>query len=270
MTTVGPAFGAPGIGSDLTTIEKQIFWGGDASKVATWFNGVILSSTTDDNNTPTTVLRPGLVLGRITSTGKFAAYDPTATNGAEIAIAVLAHELRMTDFNAVAGDRVMAVCVAGNIRGNKLIESGATSDTLNKMARAQMHPRFIFDDDLAGNRHPWENVVAKTADYTVLLADNNKMFTTLGASATVSFTLPAVERGLRFRFHSQADQTMKVISVGTDDMVVFNDLAADNIYFETASEIIGGVIEVTADSLGTSWLTTLGLGNEAQGTTIDT
>lgn len=264
-------FGVPGIGADITNFEAQIFWGGDASKVATWFNGHILSSTVDSNNTPTTVLRPGLVLGRITASGKLKQYDPTASDGSEIAIAVLAHELRMTDFNGTAFDRQIAVAVGGQVRGGRLIESGASSDTLGQIARAQMHGRFLFDDDLIGNRMPFVHVLAKTADYTVLVGDNNKIFTNQGATGIVIFTLPTVARGLRYRFFAEADFDMRVASAVGDIIVAFNDATADAVYFsETDSEVIGGAIEMIANADGTKWLTFLHLGFESQTVTIVT
>jgi len=82
--------------------------------------------------------------------------------------------------------------------------------------------------------------VAKTADYTVTLADFSKVFTTRGAGAAVTFTLPAASndnKGEWVVFINVADQNMLV--AGADEgLVVFNDLTADSIAYQTGSEKI--------------------------------
>ena len=70
MTRLG-GFGAPGVGALLETTERELLWGGDTGKlVAIYKNGIVDGSTRDSGNSPTTVLRPGLLLGKVTSTGK--------------------------------------------------------------------------------------------------------------------------------------------------------------------------------------------------------
>lgn len=94
---------------------------------------------------------------------------------------------------------------------------------------------------------PFKRVVAKTAAYTVLESDHGTLFTTEGASGSVTFTLPATANlpvGWFVEFFQAADQGM-VIAAGTaDTLVVGNDLAADSIAYSTAGEMIGNFIRV--------------------------
>jgi hypothetical protein len=89
---------------------------------------------------------------------------------------------------------------------------------------------------------------AKTADYTCTLADSGTVFHTTGATAAVNFTLPAINGNpFRFLFINGADQNMTVTANAADTIVTYNDLAADSVAFSTASEKIGGVVEVWCD-----------------------
>jgi len=113
-------------------------------------------------------------------------------------------------------------------------------------------------------------VSAKTADYTVVAADDGKLFTTKGAAGAVNFTLPAPTAvpGFHAIFYQAHDEEMKVTSGTADTMVVFNDLAADSIAFTTAAEHIGNTIEVWSD--GALWLTRVSIAAEAVTSTIVT
>lgn len=91
-------------------------------------------------------------------------------------------------------------------------------------------------------------IVAKTAAYTVKPEESGTFFTTLGATTAITFTLPAVSDGpWYFRFYSAADVTMTVAAAVAGTMLAFNDLTADAIAFSTASEKIGGAVEVFCD-----------------------
>lgn len=98
-------------------------------------------------------------------------------------------------------------------------------------------------------------VVAKTAAYTVVpAADDKKIFTTRGATASVTFTLPApadANAGTEIDIIAAADQTL-VISGTADKIITFNDLDADGVTFSTTGEKIGAHVKAISD--GTSWL----------------
>lgn len=94
---------------------------------------------------------------------------------------------------------------------------------------------------------PYLNVIAKTADYTVTVADHGTLFTTEGAGGAVNFTLPATSTlpvGWYADFYQAADQNMTITAGTADTMVATNDLAADSVAYSTASEKIGNFIRV--------------------------
>lgn len=207
----------------------------------------LVSTTVDAGSTPTTVLRPGLVLGRITSSGKYTQHNPDATDGSQFAVAVLAEGVSMLDSTGTAADKSVsildgAVLIAGNMI------SGSGDGALTQIARAQLGQtgKFFFDDD--PNNKPGlplfggMRVVNKAADYTVTAADNGTVFTTGGATAAVNFTLPTVTAGYGFLFVNTVNQNMTVTSAAGNDIVTFNDLAASSIAFSTANQKIGGTV----------------------------
>lgn len=112
-------------------------------------------------------------------------------------------------------------------------------------------------------------VVAKTAAYTVSAKESGTIFTTTGATAAVTFTLPAISTGpFYFMFICGADIGMTVAAATADTLVTYNDLEADSVAFSTSSEMIGGSVEVFCD--GTTLFGLARLASEAQTVTIAT
>jgi hypothetical protein len=203
-------------------------------------------------------------MGKVTASGEYREYTPTATDGSQFAEGVLFHSLRtLSPLTGTAEDKMAALVVAGPVKGGSLFG-------LDQKARSDMFGRFIFDDDLYGNRSGIRDVVAKTANYTVLAADNGALFTNQGAAGAVTFTLPTIAKGLRYRFFVEAGQNVIVAAAAGDTLVVFNDAAADSIAFQTAAELIGGGLEVVANADATKWLVFVMLGSETQTPTIVT
>jgi len=98
--------GRPGV--ETKTVTPREFLLSD-HKIAV---GVTLVSTARDNydedgstaHTPTTTLRKGLVLGKVTASGKYAQYDDNASDGTEVAAGILEEEVNLLDANATAQD----------------------------------------------------------------------------------------------------------------------------------------------------------------------
>ena len=87
----------------------------------------------------------------------------------------------------------------------------------------------------------------KTAAYTVLETDSGTTFTTYGATASVTFTLPSNPKaGLVYRFVIGADYEM-VITGDADQLCTFNDLTATSVTITNTSEHLGACVEVFAD-----------------------
>ena len=112
-------------------------------------------------------------------------------------------------------------------------------------------------------------IVAKTSAYTCKQQDTGTIFTTVGASGSVTFTLPPISDGpFSFKFICATANAMVVAAQTADTMLTMNDLAADSISFATTAEMIGGMVEVYCD--GTTLFGFARLGTEAQTPTIGT
>jgi len=117
--------------------------------------------------------------------------------------------------------------------------------------------------------HAGRQVQAKTASYTVTDQDMDTIMTTRGAGGEIVFTLPAAaqsRQGAMVWFFNVADQNMKISGVD-GELVVKNDLTANDVSFETSSEKIGGGFLAVCD--GTSWIV-VPLAEETQTMTVVT
>lgn len=260
MADIGSFGMLPGIGTLLQSTESQIWYG----KVEQQLIGgdIVGANATDAGNSPTTVLREGLVMGRKTSDGKLYPYAASNTDGTEVAVCVLLMSVSMLSPLGVAEDRMVEVLQAGSLKSENLIG-------LDAVARTQLTAsgRFIFDDDstnhvsfLGHNVHE----VAKTANYTVVATDNGTLFTNTGATGAVTFTLPAVatSEGMSFEFLVTANQNVSVASAEGTNVVWLNAANKSSLTFSTANQLIGGHLMFTANAAGSAWyVRNLGAGN---------
>jgi hypothetical protein len=251
------AYMMPGQTSERFTWENT-FWFGDRH-LQQWTSGVISGAARDVGNTSyTTILRSGLLLGRVTATNKIKEWNPTGTDGSQYIFGVLDLSQSMQRLGNDQDRWLAYTMVGGTIKADRLIVPGTTAlgisgTTYEHMIRAQMYRRFIFSDQWDGTDNVWKAIVAKTADYTVTEADNGIRFTNRGAAGTVVFTLPVTPKlGLQYSFHVVADQTVTVTGGTADNIVAYNNATADSIGFATSSTKIGGSFTVYGD--GTGWL----------------
>lgn len=232
----------PGLTTSRETYEAEFRWGSAFQGI--FANALISGSAVDTGNTPTFELRPGLLLGQQLATGKYLAYSPSATDGTEVAAAVLIEGLRMLDFSNVPTDRFYAVLVGGPVQAAKLLG-------LDLNARQQMD-KFVFDDifNIPGNHwYPWKRQINKQANYSILATDNFTLFDNTGASGEVDLTLPPIANGYMFGLSCRAAQTFKVISFETANMVG-TSLTNNNV----SVTAIGGLIVVYTNPAGTKWI----------------
>lgn len=234
----------PGITGATETYEAAFRWGPDGMGLIT--GGYINSATVDSGNTPTTELRPGLLLGQKTADGTWTNYSPTATDGSEVAAGVLLTSIRMTDIITLAATaRFYGILVGGPVQAAKLLN-------LDLMARAQMTDHFFFDDanNFPGNHwYPYRRFQTKAVNYSVVATDNFTMFDNIGAVGEVDLTLPAIANGYFFALRAQVAQVFKFISNEGGNIV---GTAATNTSASVAA--IGGVIYIYSNSAGTKWI----------------
>lgn len=253
------------------------------------FQGALLDGAArDGGNTTTDVLRPGLLLGKVYSTGKLKEWSPTATDGSQYIFGILDNPGVKMQANGANKDRFRGtIMVRGQVNPTRLLIGGNASYGISGNAneyliRAQLDKLgFLLQEDAGASSllgtadfRPFGcvNIVAKTADYTVSAYESGTMFTTRGAAGNVNFTLPATaSKGLWYVFYNVADHDLKVTSGTADTVVTFNDAAADSVAYSTMNEQIGGAFLVVGD--GTGWLVfpyNAGLGATAQTLTVAT
>lgn len=257
-------FGVPGQTAILESAANEFLWGGDASRIMVLQTDTkVLGAARDAGNSPTNVLRPGLLMGQVSASGGYMQYDPTATDGTQFPVGPLPVELKMIDIDGNNVDRHPPVIVRAPIKAANVYILGValTSSDYQYLARRQLATNgFIFNDDprnfLSGLAR---RTITKATNYTVVATDNGTLFQAITADAT--FTLPALATsiGTSFTFQRCSDHEMVVASAEGDNMVVGNDLSADSITFTTASEHIGAQIHVEAMLVnGTAkWVVTL-------------
>jgi hypothetical protein len=239
----------PGLTTSRETYEAEFRWGSQFQGV--FANALISGSAIDAGNSPTFELRPGLLLGQQIATGKYLQYSPTATDGTEVAAAILIEGLRMLDFLNNAVDRFYAVLVGGPVQASKVLG-------LDNNARQQMD-KFIFDDifNIPGNHwFPWKRQINKTANYTALSTDNFTLFDNTGAAGEVDITLPAIANGYCFGISCRVAQTFKFVSAEGGNIV--SDTATRT---SVSVGAIGGFIVLFSNPAGTKWIQ-LDLGNQ--------
>lgn len=239
----------PGFSSAAETYESVVSWGKEGLAVV--IGAIINGTARDAGNTPTTVLRPGLLLGQITSSGELKEYNPAGTDGSEQVYGILLSGFRMQDLDANNVNRFVWVLVGGPVQASKLI-------LLDNQARRQMANRFLLDDDILGRRNGgylrWRREQAKTANYTVVANDAGTLFTNTGAAGAVTFTLPALAVNAGpFGFLVAADQNVTVASAAANQIIAFNNAAASSLAFSTVGSRIGGFLEFYTNVAGTKW-----------------
>lgn len=232
----------PGLTTSRETYENEFRWGSQFQGV--FQSALISGSAVDIGNTPTFELRPGLLLGQSLATGKYTNYSPTATDGSEVASAVLIEGLRMTDFSGAPVDRFYAVLVGGPVQAAKLLN-------LDGQARACMD-KFIFDDigNIPGAHwFPWKRFQTKTANYTIVSTDNFTLFDNTGAGGTVVLTLPAIAAGYAFGLYCTAAQVLRFTSAEGGNMI-----GTSLTQTSASCTAIGGCIYIYSNPAGTKWI----------------
>jgi hypothetical protein len=232
----------PGMDSVLETVQNQFWWGRNEQQ--TFMPATIAAATTDAGNTVTTVLRSGLLLGKITASGLLKAWNPTGTDGSEVLYGVLVSPLSMLDAG-VAADRYAFVMVRGNLYSDRLIVPGNATEGIVGDAQEfnivnQLVDRgWLLDKHIQyGNPLTYRPVV-KAADFSVLTSDHGKTFYVVGASGAVAASLPEPQVGLTFSFVNGVAQTV------TLDMTTGKFVTPGAITTDTISLTLGEQVTLT-------------------------
>jgi len=250
---------SPGSGTLEQTTEYEIFWGGDRGK------GMVLEQSAaysgamrDAGNTPTTTIRGGLLMGKLTSNDHLEEWDADATDGTQELFGVLPIELRAQDFDATNTNRNAPVVVRAKLKATALLIPGTafTSHVDEFLARQLLQAGgSILDDDpqgyLAGAAQRVEQVTGTTD--TLTESQNGTTFFYNNA-ASVTVTLPTIKAGLEFEIWRTGDEALIVTSAEGDNIVGDNGLAFDTITYTTATEHLGAYVKIRAVYVDTTLL----------------
>lgn len=255
-------WGIAGVGAERTVSESEILWGADqARNAALWKSAIISGASRDAGNTPTTVLRPGLLMAKVTSTGEYEEWDADASDGTQDILGILDSELRAQDYDATNQDRMFRMLVArAPIKASQLLIQGSAlvGHVDEYLARRQLVAAgFVFDDDPMGYKAGrGARVATVTGTTDALTADENGTTLFYSNAASVTVTLPAAKPGLEYELVRAADEEFIVVSPTADDVIVGNDLTADGVTVTTAGEQIGVRWRVRSVYFGTAirWL----------------
>lgn len=138
--TLANISGLPGIEAAVESQEVTIWWGHENLRILDP-SGVLVSTAVDASSTPTTTLKAGLIVGRITASGKWAHYAPAASDGTETAKGALLEDTQMLGPDSVVRDSQGTIMIGGLLRASKL-------NGIDAAARVEMANRFFFDDDI--------------------------------------------------------------------------------------------------------------------------
>ena len=238
----------PGMTAERTSDEVTVEWAGLHQSHFLFGRKLdVLSSETDAANTPTTTLRGGMVLSENVD-GVGYVYDADDHNGEADPIGVLRQPLDML-VEGVASTRYPVLFGPAALQYDRLpnIDYAAAS--------RMMRLGFVFDkqmqvDPVRGCAYgeEWLSPLEKGANYTVLAADNGRQFTQI--TGAVTFTLPTIAHGLRFKFVNSVDANMTI--AGSSNICHKNNLSASNVVFSTSSQKIGSIAVVVAQYIGTT------------------
>ncbi len=262
MTSFG-GWGVPGMGALAETTEYEIIWGSERGQGQVLEqNGNYSGTMRDAGNTPTTVIRAGLIMAKLTSTARLEEWVSTASDGTQDIFGVTPYELRAQDFDATDQDKVAGVIVRAPLKAAQLLIQGAAfiGHADEFLARHTLHGGgSILDDDPQGHLAgaSWrQKIQLGVATITLTTADNYTSFRV--HSVDTNFVLPAVQAGLKFRFLMGEDFELSISSAITTNFLHGGDVTQSGVTFTQAGEQIGAHVEVECmniDVAGTNTLT---------------
>lgn len=250
-------FAPPGFSAAVYTSEREILWGSDDQHLPVIYrNSIISGAARDAGNTPTTLLRRGLLLGALTSGGELEEWDADASDGTQNIFSVLNRETRAQDFDANNVDRHYETLVKAPVIAKQLLIQGSAfiGHIDEYLARRQMHTMgFVFDDDPQGF---YSGLVERYATVTgtsdTLTPQENGMILFYSNAASVTVTLPTIQPGLSYDLFRTGDEEFIVTSGAGNDIMFGNDLSGSTITYTTASEHLGARVRVRSVYVGTT------------------
>lgn len=217
----------PGLESVLETVQNQFWWGRNEQQV--FMPCTVSGAARDSGNTVTSVLRGGLLMGKVKATGLYKEWNPTGTDGSEVIAGILPSPLTMVDAGADT-DRYTYMWVSGNAYSDRILVPGNAAEGIVgdaqewNVVNQLVDKRVLLDKHLQyGNplvyRPRYMTTTAVTGEValdavTVLEADHGRTFNFAAADGATAVTLPEPKVGLTFTFVNPVAQTI-TLDIGT-------------------------------------------------------
>ena len=115
----------PGLGTEIEAVPTEFM----RSAHSILLGVTISSAARDSGNTTTTTLRPGLVLGKITASGKYKEYNNYNSDGSEVAKGILYDQVKVLDADANAIDAAAVMVIHGFVDTSALHGCDAAAQT---------------------------------------------------------------------------------------------------------------------------------------------
>lgn len=238
----------PGMNTVLEGVENQFWWGEIGQQI--WLGDTLSGAARDAGNTVTTLLRTGLLLGKITATGLLKEWNPTGTDGSQDIYGILGGMVHAQQNGANQQRYVGFVMVGGNVYSDRIIipanaAEGIVGDALEFAVLQQLGRRFLFDRHLTmldpRSLKPRPMTAAEIAAdaITVTTADHGRTFTFVGGDGATAVTLPEPQVGLTFHFVNLVSQTI------TLDMTTGKFVTPGSITQDTISLTVGEQVTLT-------------------------
>lgn len=233
---------AAGVGDKVVSVERELQWSG-LEGPAIMIGGKLATDTVDARSaSDTSKLQPGLVLGKKASGGEFTNYDPAATDGSEVAVAILGRHVNMKKLsdNAAAARDVGSLIVGGHIKSAQC--GGLDGHAKSGLAHISFDDQFYADQGFRA-------VYAITSSTTIAERHIGCLLTNRGASGTVTLTLPTIDKKYFFYVYVEAAQTFEIS--GSSNIVAEANASAST----AGTNVIGRCFKVIVNDDASKWLT---------------
>lgn len=213
-----------------------------------------------DGGSPTPVaipksLRAGLLLGKNATTNQWAQWNPAATDGTQFLKGVLGEPYHLETLGRNVPLAAKRIYLGGRIDPNQLIIPGESSRGIVGKAlewvvvEAFKDRFFLGENDRYFRAFGGHVSVLPATSYTVKEEETGSTFINEGATGAITPTLPAIKRGLKYRFIRTVAQTITVtgaansivVPAGTTATTVVLDGTNDAVEVEAVP--IGGTLK---------------------------
>lgn len=168
MSNIG--FATPGVGTGYTSQANQFIWGGPKAEVIE-MGYQIDPAARDAGSSITTILRPGLAMGKVTATGLLKQLDVTAVDGTANFVGFIKEECPLIDSmgRALALGALVPLIIKAPVKAKKILYLGVTMiGHANEAAvRSRLRPRFLLDDEEASTAYAALNVFSQRTRVTL-------------------------------------------------------------------------------------------------------